>query len=153
MFVAAFLRRGAGNSGHNHSNELLEVFDIPTGSYVSVQLRGNIVLTGFLRNPPALNIVQNRLILIFPNSDSLIADLSPLHTDNSANYPDNRCFIRMRHDFFLSAFLDSNFNTRGGTSVRIIQRNPNTHDIVNIYYGILGHYDGFLPTWAQNIRN
>lgn len=127
---------------------------IPTrGDYVSVQLRGDHVLTGFLREPYAGNGTQNRLYIKFPHRTSLIADLEPLHNNKNKNFRHNRCFIQIRPNFFLSAFLDTNIHTnqmREFMSVVLSQYNANNNIRRITLWGILEHYDGYLPTWARN---
>lgn len=157
VFVAAPgipIRSIAGIGGHNNVTRILaEHSDIPTaGNYVSVQLRGNHVLTGILRNESTGNTLENRFYVWFTDRSFLVADLQPLeplHITDSQNYQFSRCFIQIRPDFYLSAFLKPSRQENqipNVTTVMFKQRNPSI-----TLKGTPAYIDGFLPTWARSI--
>lgn len=148
------------SSSHNQSNATIAPsahLDAPkAGNYVSVQLRDDVVLAGFLREGSPRDVVTNRFYIRFEDDRTLIADLHPLSNSNNVeNYPENRCFIRIRPNFFVSAYLADDFSAfhqnRSAMRVMVIRgRNLNTPAIT--HWGVLGHVDGYLPEWAKNPR-
>lgn len=135
-------------------------FAVRPGSFISVQLRANEVLTGFLHVPPAGRRVPYRVYVRDPHGNGIFANLEAKGIDSHQNhFHANICYIRIGEHSFVSTALSNQYDEneyRGQWSVILIERintNTNSHTNPNIitveHYGLLARFNGSPPIWAQ----
>ncbi|XP_033229677.1 ester hydrolase C11orf54 homolog [Belonocnema kinseyi] len=122
-------------------------------NFVSVKMLGEDILVGNLRSPTDGSNVPNRLFVRLMDRSILIADLVALENTSNQYYPENRCFIKIEENYYLSAFLQAEYNITQifeNISVRLVQR-TNNNTPAKTYYGYLHRHHNNVPDWARGL--